>query len=316
MLRKSAFARIHNLCRLGRTKIAFIECDYHALPQRYALFIYSLDPQGNATTSPDHLATFLFPAMSLRATPLAVIHSSFPPAPSDYHHLVQGTPSFISHTSGIIQIRIFTRTTRPFGFQVFVSPDVLLRARKGQDGKPLVHAWDEWGPPNTRWIKDPLGPLTPTIRPYGYRVGFADRILDFNPCEIGRDVCHGGSVNFNNLAPLEFGGKSHGLLRPPFLHLESPKSRIVREPTIISVGEVIRQNIVSSLPYRETLCAPENMSQNTLSYVDEDLYFVEVCFMTLYRLSPSLLLSFHEATQEWDRDSTDMYDIARLQLCT
>jgi hypothetical protein len=255
MLRKNASARIHNLCRLGRTKFAFIEYDYNAWPQRYTLFIYSVDPQGNASSTPDHLATFNFPVMSLRTAPLTVIHSSFPPAPSQYHHIIQKKPNFISHTSGIVQLRmIFTRSTPPFGFQVFISPDVLLRAEKGADGRPSVHTWDEWGPHNTRWIKDPLGRLTPTIRPYGYRIGFADRVLDFNPCEVGRDMCHDDSAGVDGLS-----------------------SRIVREPTIIFTSEAVRQNIASSLPYRETFCLVENMSQNTLSYVDEDLYLVEVC---------------------------------------
>jgi hypothetical protein len=277
MLRKSAFARINNLCRLGRTKFALIEYDFHAWPQHYALFIYSLDPKGSATSTPDLLATFNFPAMSLRTTPLTVIHSSFPSTSSGYHHIIQGRPNFISHTSGIIQIRIFTQTTHPFGFQVFVLPGVLLHATKGQDGRPSVHHWDEWGPPNTRWIKDPLGRLAPTIRPYGYRVGFADRVLDFNPCEVGRDICHGGSANLSDLAPPTLEGKSHSLLRPLPFHAESPNSRVVQEPTIVSTSEVVRQDVVSSLPYRETLFTSENMSQTTLSYVDEDLYFVEVC---------------------------------------
>ena len=275
MLRKSASARIHNLCRLGRTKFAFIEYDYNAWPQRYTLFIYSVDPQGNASSTPDHLATFNFPSMSLRTAPLTVIHSSFPPAPSRHLHIIQKKPNFISHASGIVQLRmIFTRSTSPFGFQVFVSPDVLLRAEKGQDGRPSVHTWDEWGPTNTRWIKDPLGRLTPTIRPYGYRVGFVDRILDFNPCEVARDICHGSSVGVENLS-----------------------SRIVREPTVIFTSEAVRQNIVSSLPYRETLCVVENMSQSALSYVDEDLYFIEVCLrsccISFSRADPRCLVKLH-----------------------
>ena len=214
--------------------------------------------------------------MSLRTTPFTVIHSSFPPTPSDYHHIIRERPNFISHTSGIIQIRIFTRTTHPFGFQVFVSPDALLHAGKGQDGEPSVYAWEEWGPPNTRWIKDPLSRLAPTIRPYGYRFGFADRVLDFNPCEVARDICYSISANSNNLTPWNLEGRSRGLLRPPPLHVENPKSRIVREPTVVSAGEVVRQEIVSWLPYRETSCVLEDMSQTALSYVDEDLYFVEV----------------------------------------
>lgn len=297
MIRKNKSTRIHNLCRLGTTKFAFIEYDYQAWPQRYTLFVYSLDPQGNATTIPDHLATFNFPAMSLKTAPLTAIHSSFPPTPSNHHHIIQERPNFTSHTSGIIQIRmVLTRAAHPFGFQVFVSPGVLLRARKEQDGRPSIHAWDEWGPPNTRWIKDP-GKFTPTIRPYGYRIGFVDRILDFNPCEVGRDICHGGSVNLNNLAPRTPEGKPCGLLRPLPLHVESPKSRIVREPTIISSSEVTRRDIVSSLPYRETLCALENMSQTTLSYVDEDLYFVEVCprpCSIIFHLPDYCLRSFTE----------------------
>ena len=269
MVQKSAFARIHNLCRLGSAKFAFIEYDYHSWPQRYTLLVYSLDPQGNASSTPEHLATFTFPIMSLRTTPLTFIHSSSPPVLSQYHHINHMRPNFISHTSGIIQIRMmFTRTTPPFGFQVFVSPDVLIRAGKGQDGKPLVYAWDEWGPPNTRWIKDPLSRLAPTIQPYGYRIGFADRILDFNPCEVGRDMCRG------SLASRALEGRSGGVVGPH--NAKSPKSRIVREPTVVFTSEVIRQDIVSSLPYRETLCLLENMSQSTFSYVDEDLYFVGV----------------------------------------
>ena len=255
MLRKSSFARIHNLCRLGRNRFAFIEYGYHAWPQRYTLFIYSLDPQGNESSTPDHLATFNFPMMSLGTVPFTHIHSSFPPA-SRCHRMIHKKPNFVSHTSGVIQIRmVFARTTPPFGFQVFLLPDVLLRAAKGQDGSPSTHAWDEWGPANTRWIKDPLGRLTPTLRPYGYRVGLLDYILDFNPHEVGRDICRDGSVDE-----------------------ESPKSRVVREPSIVFASKVVRQNIVSSLPYRVTSCTLENMpSKNTLSYVDEGLYFVEVC---------------------------------------
>ena len=309
MLRKSAFTRIHNLCRLGRTKFALIEYDYHALPQHYILSIYSLDPKGNTATTPDHLATFKFPAMSLRTTPHTFIHSSFPPTPSDYHHIIQTRPNFISHTSGIVQIRmIFAPTAHPFGFQVFILPDVLLLAKKGQDGKPSVHAWDKWGPPNTRWIKDPLNRLAPTIRPYGYRVGLTDRILDFNPHEVGRDICHGSSINSSTLTPWTLEGESHSLLRPLPLRVESSKSVIFREPTVISASDVVRQNIVSSLPYRETPCSLENMPQTTLSYVDEDVYFIEVC---LQPCSTNFCLSDSSSFTKLHANGT-----ATIRVCT
>lgn len=275
MTRKSAFARIHNLCRLGGTKFAFIEYDYHSWPQHYTLFIYSLDPQGNASNAPDHLATFNFPIMSLRTTPLTYIYSSFPSALSPYHHINQMRPNFVSHTSGIVQIRMmFTRTSPPFGFQVFVSPDVLLRAAKGRDGKPSVHAWGEWGPPNTRWIKDPLSRLAPTFQPYGYRIGLIDRILDFNPREVARDICRGNLANPNGLTSRTSEWGSGDMVHPR--DIETPKSRVIREPSVIPISEVVRQDIFSSLPYRETSCQLENMSQNTFCYVYEDLYFVEV----------------------------------------
>ena len=271
MVRRSAFARIHNLCRLGSTKFAFIEYDYHSWPQHYTLFIYSLDPQGDASSTPDHVATFNFPSMSLSTTPLTFIHSSFPSAPSEHHNTHQMRPNFTSHTSGIIQIRImFPRVVTSSGFQVFVLPDVLLRARKGQDGRPSTHAWDEWGSANTRWIKDPLGSLAPTLQPYGYRIGFADRVLDFNPCEVGRDMCRSSFANPDPWTSEEY----DGMISPH--DIENPKSRIVREPTIILTSQVFRQDIVSSLPYRETSCPLENMPQRTISYVGEDLYFIEV----------------------------------------
>lgn len=275
MLRKTTFARIHHLCRLSSTKFALIEYDYHSLPQHYSLFIYSLDPQGNVSNAPDHVATFHFPGMSLRTAPVTFIHSSFPPAPSEHHCVHRIRPNFISHTSGIIQIRmIFPRAMTPSGFQVFISPDVLLRAGKGQDGKPSVYAWDEWGPPNTRWIKDPLSRFAETIRPYGYRIGFADRILDFNPCEVGRDICSGSSANKNSLASWSSEGEYNDMVNPR--NIGSFKSRIVREPTVISTSQVFRQDVFSSLPYRETSCPLEKMSQNTFSCVDEDLHFIEV----------------------------------------
>jgi len=271
MIRKSVFVRIHNLCRLGGTKFALIEYDYHSWPQRYSLFIYSLDPQGNASSAPDHLATFNFPIMSLRTTPLTFIYSSFPSALSHHHHINQKRPNFVSRTSGIVQIRMmFTRTAPPFGFQVFVSPDVLLRAGKGRDGKPSVHAWDEWGPPNTRWIKDPLSCVASTFQPHGYRIGFVDRILDFNPCEVGRDICRGGLANPNNLSEGGVGGMVHPR------DIETLESRIVQEPTVIPTSEAVRQDIFSSLPYRETSCSLQNMSRSTFCYVYEDLHFVEV----------------------------------------
>ena len=290
MVRKSAFARIHNLCRLSSAKLAFIEYDYHSWPQRYTLFIYSLDPQGNASSTPDHVATFNFPTMSLRTTPLTFIHSSFPPAPSEYHHIHQTRPNFISRTSGIVQIRMmFPQTTTPSGFQVFVSTDILLRAGKGQDGKPSVHAWDKWGPPNTRWIKDPLGRFATTVQPYGYRIGFADRILDFNPCEVGRDMCRGSFSDPNNPTSWKSEDDYDGMVNPR--NIRNRKSRIVQEPTVIFNSHVFRQNIVSSLPYRETLCPLEKMSRSTFSYVDEDLYFIEVwlqpCCVVFHRPNTS-----------------------------
>ena len=216
----------------------------------------------------DHVATFNFPIMSLKTPPHTFIYSSFPPVPSEHHHIHQMRPNFASHTSGIIQIRMmFPQTESPSGFQVFVLSDVLLHARKGQDGKPSIHTWDEWGPSNTRWVKDPLGRSVTTIQPYGYRIGFVDRILDFNPCEVGRDICRGSLAHSNYLASWE--DEYDG-------NIENLRSRIVREPTVIFTSQVFRQNIVSSLPYRETLFRLENMSQNTVSYVDEDLYFIEV----------------------------------------
>jgi hypothetical protein len=296
MIRTSAFARIHNFCRLGGTKFTFIEYDYHSWPQRYTLFTYSLDPQGNASSTPDHLATFNFPIMSLRTAPLTFIYSSFPSALSHYHHINQTRPNFVSHTSGVVQIRmIFTRTTPPFGFQVFVSPDVLLRAGKGRDGKPSVHAWDEWGPPNTRWIKDPLSRLAPTFQPYGYRIGLVDRILDFNPREAGRDMCRGSLANPNNLASRASDGGPDGMVHPR--NVETLKSRIVREPTVISASEAVRQDVFSSLPYREIPCPLEKMTQSTFCYVHEDLHFVEVrlrpgCFVFRY-LDFYCFIQFH-----------------------
>ena len=212
--------------------------------------------------------------MSLRTTPLTFIYSSFPSALSQYHHINQMRPNLVSPTSGIVQIRMmFTRTTPPFGFQVFVSPDILLRACKGQDGKPSVHTWDEWGPPNTRWIKDPLSRLAPIFQPHGYRIGLAGRILDFNPCEVGRDICRGSLADPNNLTSRTL-RMSDGMVHPRTI--ETLKSRIVREPAVIFTSEAVRQDIYSLLPYRETSCALENMSQSTLGYVYEDLYFVEV----------------------------------------
>lgn len=279
MIRKSASARIHNLCRLGDSKFALIEYNYHSWPQHYSLFVYSLDPHADAPGTPDHVATFNFPIMSLKITPLTFIYSSFPPAPSEHHHIHQMRPNFTSHTSGIIQIRMmFPQTETPSGFHVFVSPDVFLRAGKGQDGKPSVYAWDEWGPTNTRWVKDPLGRWATTIQPYGYRVGFADRILDFSPFEVGRDICRGSLANPNNVA--SWGDEYDGMVNRH--NVENPRSRIVREPTVIFTSQILRQNIVSSLPYRETSCPLENMTQSTSSYVDEDLYFIEV------RLKPYL----------------------------
>lgn len=298
MLRKNASARIHNLCRLGRTKFALIEYGYHAWPQHYTLFVYSFNPQGNVSNTPDHVATFNFPEMSLRTTPFTIIHSSFPPGPSEYHHIIQTKPNFTSHTSGIIQIRmIFGRTARPSGFQVFVSPEILLRAGKEQDGRPSVYNWDEWGRPNTRWFKDPLGRLAPTLRPYGYRVGFPDRILDFNPRELVRDICRGSPVDPHNIVPCTPDGQPQVFTGSPYE--ESPKSRIIREPTIMSTSGTLRQDIVSSLPYRETLCTLEHMSQSTFSYVDEGLYFVEVCLqpscIIFHRNDTRRFIQFHDS---------------------
>ena len=305
MVRRSAFARIYNLCRLEYTKFAFIEYDYHSWPQHYTLFIYALDPRGSPSSTPEHLATFNFPTMSLRVSPVTYIYSSFPSALSQHHHINQKRPNFVSRTSGIVQIRMtFTRSAPPFGFQVFISPSILLRAGKGQDGKPSVYAWNEWGPPNTRWIKDPLSRLTPVFQPHGYRIGLANRILDFNPCEVGRDICHSSSANPENLTS-RTSQELDNVVHPR--NMETPKSNIVRQPTVISASEVVRQDIYSSLPYRETPCLLGNMSQSTFCHIHEDLYFVEVLLRPCRSVPQHPDSRYLTVSQPWDCNDTYMF---------
>lgn len=252
------------MCRISTDRFAALSYDFNSSPQMLLLDVFELD-LNVPLPAPKHLATYQFPKMSLSQPPTPTIVSSLPGYISPSFIDENAWPCYTSSVSGLLRIEIeVPRHISISTCSIFVSPRPFLTIAPNKDGKPSSHPWSSWGPPATRWIKNPTG-FYREIRPYGYRFGQLGRILDFNPYDIGRELCSNtGAVNDKLASP----GPSDE---------DISLTQIITHPSIIFSDEHIKENIVSSLAYRETLYdVPDCVKSPAVCFVEENLYYVEV----------------------------------------
>jgi hypothetical protein len=235
----------------------------------FLLKVFEFDPTSTEGIPPEHLATFQFPRMKHHQSPLAILTSSFPASNRTIFGDEIPKPCYAATTSGLVCLRILSQDRYTItSCQAFLLPDLLMDAEKEPDGTPSIHPWSTWGECNSRWFKDVGAGLILPTRPYGYRISRPSRVLDFNPYDIARDLCRQEYTPSSAYNSEDEGGCSH----------------IVTESTIILSDDPFEENIVSSLPYRETLYElPEGLNTSSLSLVEEDFYVIEVRALFYYR---------------------------------
>jgi hypothetical protein len=267
------------MCRLSTKRFATLTYHFNSNPQMFLLDVFELDlsyTDGDVPRKPSHLATYQFPRMCFERFPLVVVTSSFPSSSPPFFDDDLCKPSVAAPSSGLICIKIIPRELAlpTICCQVYILPTPLLTVGPDYDGTPSVHAWSSWGPPITRWIKHGVGYPSLGLKPYAYRVGTPGRILDFNPLDIARDLCRQKNTPTRSLPSL-LSGRVQNVPHDD----EQPPSRIVTQPTIIFSDERFREDVISSLPYRETMYDnPEGMQPSPFCFVEEDFYCIEVPF--------------------------------------
>ncbi|KZT19498.1 hypothetical protein NEOLEDRAFT_1151896 [Neolentinus lepideus HHB14362 ss-1] len=131
--------------------------------------------------------------------------------------------------------------------------DMIGRVRDATDSRiPAIIQWSTWGPSCTRWFGH-LAPLQ-RIRMHGFRIAFPNRILDFNPIDIARDLLLDG------LMPSEQSERGEENLE--VADCFRVRENIVTESAIIPGGNLFHENISTALRYRETVL------DSTLPFVD------------------------------------------------
>lgn len=98
-------------------------------------------------------------------------------------------------------------------------------------------SWDDWGPEFTRWFPVLPRQITRGSNGHGYSFILPDRILDFNPWAIRRDLTSSGGSIHNDPSQ------------------SSPGTTVVTEPTVIEKEYLWEEDVVSTLRYREVMCS-------------------------------------------------------------
>lgn len=232
--------------------------------------VYVIAPK--ATAHPRRIqlaATFDYPA-ARQSYVFAVGHSSFDLGRSRGGLMSRNAPPrpFFGRSSGAQLLFILrsygavglTRILHCVPMTVFTSAADTFSSLN-QPAQPPVIPWESWGPHNTRCFIDNDNAVPGS---HGYQILRPDfTMLNFNPIDIARDLHRVGAKTHTTSV--------QGLTRQkkPFRLLRSDKSaptlelldnvdipgcagRIVREPTIIRREAMFSQDIVTTLPYRET----------------------------------------------------------------
>lgn len=147
---------------------------------------------------------------------------------------------------------------------------IALNLRSGN----RVAAWEDWGPPATRWSRQWLqNAFVTDVHGQRYLTTTANwedepvlSILDFNPYAIRRDTaCHlaspGDEWEYDN----------------------EVQTRVVHESTVVALPYAFKEPIVSSLPYRETFYPTTESLESGISAFcldDERILIFNVCRCT------------------------------------
>jgi hypothetical protein len=217
-------------------------------------------------------ATFHYPE-ARQSYVLATGHSSFSVGRSRYGLMSRNAPPrpFSKQANGVLLLfilRIYgttglTRILHCIPMSVFISAANTFCLSNKPD-QPLNMLWDSWGPNNTRCFIDNDAAM-PGI--YGYQVLLPNfTLLDFNPVSIRRDLHRAGiKMTLTDTSPklnLSKRKKSSRLLRSDKpapagenqedVEIPEYNGRIIRRPTVIRREALFSQDIITTLPYRET----------------------------------------------------------------
>ncbi|TFK53227.1 hypothetical protein OE88DRAFT_1734163 [Heliocybe sulcata] len=224
-----------------------------------AVDVYSLDrvastAEDGSTPVPTHIATYELP--SPRPEHVARIringNRSWNYHESSSHQGVLGCPFGISKLRSVVHVtlrvvEISSNLDVPDGrrqhvFDIFTPLSTFLgdtmTLKEGNSAEPLFVPWNAWGPRSTRWFRDLAAIHTASTN--GCRVIWPDRVWDFNRVDNARDLSRGEAV---------------------LLSEDTQLSRIHKDPTILEAGNVFLEDVVSCLPYRETLIQPPSNLQ-------------------------------------------------------
>ncbi|KAF7792420.1 hypothetical protein EIP86_003457 [Pleurotus ostreatoroseus] len=226
-----------------------------------------MDTQG--AIIPTHIATYQFPSLEKGTSstgawnPITISHSaglarqhdpqSFKPDPKltviNFNRLYYG-PTDAIRISCYVQLA------------TFLSALELYRTQKASRG-PLVLPWNAWGPAHTRCFDDsrldPSQTLSRTA--YGSRIYEHSCVRDFNQREIARDLgtrpSHSirsvpNNIRFISHLPFGSSGRDSNAMPKEDRKVHGYPGRIVLRPTVISAGNVFVEDVITSLPYRET----------------------------------------------------------------
>ncbi|KDQ54170.1 hypothetical protein JAAARDRAFT_209603 [Jaapia argillacea MUCL 33604] len=132
-------------------------------------------------------------------------------------------------------------------FDIFTPLGTFLHSHKISEESTVVR-WKDWGPSSTRWFRRLQ--QSPSHQMHGYRVIALNRIWDFNPLDVARDMHRSNMRSTSDDATLNANSQSTAEVWPTTK--PGQRSWIRAEPTTIKAGGIFQDDIISTLPYRET----------------------------------------------------------------
>lgn len=216
-----------------------------------AVDVYSLDhvtslEEGGGAAVPTRIATYELPC----PRPQHVARIRITGDTSWRHHKLPGSeerlgiPFGTSRLNSVIHITMRVVESIPHPgeerrqrvFDIFTPLSTFLPSSpslsKISNGPSHV-SWSEWGPRRSRWFRDLTMHHATTT--HGYRVIWPDRIWDFNPTGNARDIFRTAHM-------------PHGHHRE--------RSVIHEGATVIEADNIFQEDVISYLPYRETVMTP------------------------------------------------------------
>lgn len=242
---------------------------------------------------PVHVATYQFPSLKKGCSSTGSQNSFCRSATTGGAYSTQPLPFEPCSESAIVNInRLYFGTSTTARVNCFVQLSTFLSSiqRYRDDilrnsNEPIVISWDEWGPTSTRCflVSDPRSRRTTHSPPFighGYRILQDGAVLDFNQREIKYDLRYvkvkkqtsRGGLTGTSRNP-SYGGEDQSVPGYP--------GRIVRKAFVVACSSIFTKDIVTSLPYRETM-----VDVGAVRRSDEEARLVQisVCLVVLLSL--------------------------------